>query len=74
MKTLWRAGVMTTVLATGSCVVDMGGNATCTPDNNCIRNDDGTVDCEVGYRWEDESDPDNFHCVPDVPDAGALDG
>lgn len=64
---------LTLVLLIGtasSCIVDTTGGAECTPDRNCVRNDDGTVECELGYRWEDEANADNFNCVPDVPDAG----
>lgn len=55
----------------GGCFVDHTGNAECTPERHCISDGNGMVECEVGYRWEDESDPDNFTCVPDNPDAGS---
>ena len=60
------------VMSATSCFVNMSGASACTPERNCIRNEDGTVECDVGYRWEDEADADNYRCVPDVPDAGDL--
>ena len=49
-----------------------GDDEGCAPVTHCHM-EDGAAACDVGFHWQDPSDPTNFRCEPDLACPGAKD-